>query len=95
MITTQPQQESTFLQDLQTGLDQFQSDDKLQSDLLLDGTHLFVGDALTAPGTVLSLMETGIPSGSNKTCAAIRADKAWPLRATGGRTARRSEFRLG
>ena len=36
MITTQPQQESTFLQDLQTGLDQFQSDDKLQADLLLD-----------------------------------------------------------
>ena len=53
MITTQPQQESTFLQDLQTGLDQFQSDDKLQSDLLLDGTHLFVGDALTAPGTAI------------------------------------------
>lgn len=55
MITTQPQQESTFLQDLQTGLDQFQSKDKLQADLMLDGTHLFVGDALTAPGTVLWL----------------------------------------
>ena len=53
MITTQPQQESTFLQDLQTGLDQFQSKDKLQADLLLDGTRLFVGDALTAPGTAL------------------------------------------
>lgn len=49
MITTHPQQESTFLQDLQTGLDQFQSKDKLQADLLLDGTRLFVGDALTAP----------------------------------------------
>ena len=53
MITTQPQQESTFLQDLQTGLDQFQSKDKLQADLMLDGTRLFVGDALTAPGTAL------------------------------------------
>ena len=55
MITTQPQQESTFLQDLQTGLDQFQSNDKLQADLMLDGTHLFRGDALTASGTALWL----------------------------------------
>lgn len=55
MITQHPQQESTFLQDLQTGLDQFQSKDKLQADLMLDGTHLFVGDALTAPGTALWL----------------------------------------
>ena len=53
MITTQPQQESTFLQDLQTGLDQFQAKDKLQADLMLDGTRLFVGDALTEPGTAL------------------------------------------
>ena len=54
MITTQPQQqESTFLQDLQTGLDEFQAKDKLQADLLLDGTRLFVGDALTEPGTAL------------------------------------------
>ena len=53
MITTQPQQESTFLQDLQTGLDKFQADSKLQADLMLDGTHLFAGDALTVPGTAL------------------------------------------
>ena len=53
LITTQPQQESTFLQDLQTGLDKFQADSKLQADLMLDGTRLFVGDALTAPGTAL------------------------------------------
>ena len=55
MITTQPQQESTFLQDLQTGLDQFQAKDKLQADLMLDGTRLFVGDALTETGTALWL----------------------------------------
>lgn len=53
MITTQPQQESTFLQDLQTRLDEFQAENGLQADLLLDGTRLFVGDALTAPGTAL------------------------------------------
>ena len=53
MITTHPQQESTFLQDLQTGLDEFQADCGLQADLLLDGTRLFVGDAMTAPGTAL------------------------------------------
>lgn len=53
MITTQPQQESTFLQDLQTGLDEFQAENKLQADLLLDGTRLFVGDALTAPNAAL------------------------------------------
>ena len=40
MITTQPQQESTFLQDLQTGLDEFQAENKLQADLLLDPFHL-------------------------------------------------------
>lgn len=53
MITTQPQQESTFLQDLQTGLDEFQAENGLQADLMLDGTCLFVGDALTEPGTAL------------------------------------------
>lgn len=53
MITTQPQQESTFLQDLQTGLDEFQAENGLQADLMLDGTRLFVDDALTAPGTAL------------------------------------------
>lgn len=55
MITSYPQQESTFLQDLQTGLDEFQPEDTLKADLLLDGTHLFRGDALTAPGTALWL----------------------------------------
>ena len=40
MITTQPQQESTFLQDLQTGLDEFQAENKLQADLLLDWDQL-------------------------------------------------------
>lgn len=53
MITIKPKQESTFLQDLQTGLDEFQAEDKLQADLMLDGTRLFVGDALTAPGTAI------------------------------------------
>ena len=45
MITTQPKQESTFLQDLHTGLDEFQTENGLQADLMLD--------ALTAPGTAL------------------------------------------
>jgi hypothetical protein len=60
MITTQPQQESTFLQDLQTGLDQFQSRDTPKADLLLEGKHLFRGDALTAPGTALWLGWLGL-----------------------------------
>ena len=55
MITSHPQQESTFLQDLQTGLDEFQAEDTLKADLLLDSTRLFRGDALTAPGTALWL----------------------------------------
>lgn len=53
MITQHPQQESTFLQDLQTGLDEFQPRDTPKADLLLDGTRLLIGDALTAPGTAL------------------------------------------
>ncbi len=53
MITQYPQQESTFLQDLQTGLDEFQPRDTPKADLLLEGKHLFRGDALTAPGTAL------------------------------------------
>ena len=55
MITQHPQQESTFLQDLQTGLDEFQPRDTPKADLLLDGTRLFRGDALTAPGTAIWL----------------------------------------
>ena len=53
MITQHPQQDSTFLQDLQTGLDEFQPRDTPKADLLLDGTRLFRGDALTEPGTAL------------------------------------------
>ena len=49
MITQHPHQESTLLQDLQTGLDEFQSRDTPKADLLLDGTRLFRGDALTEP----------------------------------------------
>ena len=55
MITQHPQQESTFLQDLQTGLDEFQPRDTPKADLLLEGKHLFRGDALTAPGTAIWL----------------------------------------
>ena len=55
MITQYPQQESTFLQDLQMGLDEFQPRDTPKADLLLEGKRLFIGDALTAPGTALWL----------------------------------------
>ena len=50
MITTQPQQESTFLQDLQTGLDEFQAENKLGPGVNSPGLFFLQTGATRHPG---------------------------------------------